>query len=108
VHGRNIRLKVGVLSLERKAKALGVVTAIIFNVLGVWIMWEAVVKPLKSAAPNAWNYNFPSPFYIFVAPIWFWHDLAILLIILGTAVLAYITIADANDRIKRIRERYGL
>jgi hypothetical protein len=97
-----------VLPLERKVKAAGVVTAIIFNALGVWIMWEAVVKPLKSAAPNAWNTGFPSPFYIFVAPIWFWHDLAILLIILGTAVLAYITIAEAIDRIKRIRDRYGL
>jgi hypothetical protein len=108
MHSRNNRLKVGVAGVIKEIKAAGIVTAVIFNMLGVWIMWEAVVKPLKSAAPNAWNIDFASPFYIFVAPIWFWHDLAILLIILGTAVLAYITIADANDRMKHIRDRYGL
>lgn len=57
--------------------------------LGVWISWEAVVKPLKSIAPNAWGKDFPSPFYFWNAPIWVWHDLYILIILVGASILAY-------------------
>jgi len=74
-----------VVRLRRVLIPLGIV----FNVLGCWIHWEAVVKPLKDLNPVAWSRGFPSPFYIFYAPIWFWHDLAYTLIIIGTIILAY-------------------
>ena len=45
-----------------------IVLGIVFIVLGCWVHWEAVVKPLKSMA-GAWDREFPSPFYIFYAPI---------------------------------------
>ena len=65
-----------------------IVLGIVFIVLGCWIHWEAVVKPLKSMA-RAWDRDFPAPFYFFYAPIWLWHDLAYLLIILGGIILGY-------------------
>ena len=68
--------------------------AIVLNVLGCWIHWEAVVKPLKTCCPGAWSKGFPSPFYIFYAPIWFWHDLAYTLVIIGTLVLAYYALSS--------------
>ena len=61
-----------------------------------------VVKPLRSAAPDGWSRDFQAPFYLWEAPVWFWHDLAITLIIFSTAILAYIAIeaiaAEANVR----------
>jgi hypothetical protein len=66
----------------------------IINILGCWVMWEAVVRPLRNMIPGGWDKNFPAPFYIFEAPIWFWHDLAITLIITGTIVLAYLAFKD--------------
>ena len=69
-------------------RALLVPLAITFNVIGCWIHWEAVVKPLKSLA-KAWSRSFPAPFYLWSAPIWLWHDLAYTLIIIGTLILSY-------------------
>ena len=71
-----------------KIKRLLVPLAIAFNVLGCWVHWECVVKPLRNLV--GWGkVMFPSPFYLFEAPIWFWHDLAYTLIIAGTIILSY-------------------
>ena len=73
--------------------------AIILNVLGCWVHWECVVKPLRSLV--GWGKTmFPSPFYLFNAPIWFWHDLAYLLIIVGTIILAYYALWEAEGERK--------
>jgi hypothetical protein len=53
------------------------VVCLVVNILSAWIMWEAVVKPLKDCCPKAWSREFPAPFYLWEAPIWLWHDLAI-------------------------------
>jgi hypothetical protein len=53
------------------------VVCLVTNILSAWVMWEAVVKPLKSCCPGAWSREFPAPFYLWEAPIWLWHDLAI-------------------------------
>ena len=70
-------------------KALLIILAIVLVVLGCWIHWECVVKPLKSMNPKAWSRDFPTPFYIIYLPIWLWHDLAYTLIIIGTIILGY-------------------
>jgi hypothetical protein len=77
---------------------LAIVLGIIMNILGCWIMWEAVVKPLRSMAPGGWSREFPSPFYIFEAPIWLWHDLALTLIVFGTGLLGYVAIRNRRRR----------
>ena len=69
-----------------------VVVCLTLIVLGEWVMWEAVVKPLKDANPRSWGEDFPAPFYIFYAPLWFWHDLSIALVIVSAVVLAYIAL----------------
>jgi hypothetical protein len=80
-----------------RAKRLLVPLAIVLNVLGSWIHWEAVVKPLLSECgwPRHW---FPAPFYLFYAPLWFWHDLAYALIIAGTVVLGYYAVNNNNKK----------
>jgi hypothetical protein len=75
-----------------KIRIAVVVICVVLNILAAWIMWEAVVKPLRSAAPDGWSRSFPAPFYLWEAPVWFWHDLAITLIIFSTAILAYIAV----------------
>jgi hypothetical protein len=70
------------------------IVCLVVNILSVWILWEAVVRPLKSCCPGGWLRDFPAPFYIFEAPIWFWHDLAITLIIISSAVLAWLSLGD--------------
>jgi len=82
-----------------RKRAAALVASVIASVLGCWIMWEAVVRPLRIMA--GWNSNFPSPFYLFNAPIWFWHDIAIFLIILGTLVLAYLAAAEWESRLEK-------
>jgi len=72
-----------------KIRRILVPLGIVLNVLGCWVNWEAVVKPLKDANPVAWGRSFPSPFYVFYAPLWFWHDLSYTLIIVGTLILGY-------------------
>lgn len=57
-------------------------------------MWEAVVRPLINMIPGGWDKSFSSPFYIFNAPIWLWHDLAITLILIGTIILVYVAFKD--------------
>ncbi len=74
------------------------IICVILNILAAWIMWEAVVKPLRSAAPGGWSRSFPAPFYLWEAPVWFWHDLAIALIIFSTATLAYIAIEAITSK----------
>jgi len=92
-----------------RKRAAALVSSVIASVLGCWIMWEAVVRPLRIMA--GWNSNFPSPFYIFNAPIWFWHDFAIFLIILSTLVLGYLaaeresTLEKELSKIKNIITR---
>ena len=75
-----------------RMKIAAVIICVVLNILAAWIMWEAVVKPLRSAAPDGWSRDFQAPFYLWEAPVWFWHDLAITLIIFPTAILAYIAI----------------
>jgi len=76
----------------RRLRSALVVTCLTLIILGEWVMWEAVVKPLKSANPASWSRDFPAPFYIFYAPIWFWHDLSIALVIFSSAALAYLAL----------------
>ncbi len=69
--------------------------AILMNVLGCWVHWEAVVKPLLDKC--GWPlHKFPSPFYLFYAPHYFWHDLAYLLIVVGTLILGYYAIKNSG------------
>jgi len=77
-------------------KRLLLPVAIVLNVLGCWVHWECVVKPLRDSV--GWGkIMFPSPFYLFRAPIWFWHDLAYLLIIAGTLILSYYALGGGKD-----------
>jgi hypothetical protein len=73
-------------------RKLLVVVCLVLIILGEWIMWEAVVKPLKNMNPASWSRDFPSPFYIFYAPLWFWHDLSIAIVVVCSAVLAYLAL----------------
>jgi hypothetical protein len=75
-----------------RLRKLLVVVCLVLVVLGEWVMWEAVVKPLRSAAPGAWSKEFPSPFYVFTAPIWLWHDLSITLVIISAIILSYLAL----------------
>ena len=69
-------------------RAVLVPFGLVLVVVGCWVHWEAVVKPLKSLA-RAWDRGFPAPFYLWEAPIWFWHDLAYTLIIAGALIISY-------------------
>jgi len=71
-----------------------VIACLVLLVLSQWTMWEAVVKPLKSCCPSAWARDFPSPFYTWVMPVWAWHDLSITLVVVCSAVLAYLALAN--------------
>jgi hypothetical protein len=64
------------------------------NILGCWLMWEAVVRPLRNMVPGGWDKNFPSPFYPYDAPIWVWHAPEIRLHIMGPRALAYLAFKD--------------
>ena len=75
----------------RLRKAL-VVACLTLILLGEWVMWEAVVKPLKDMNPKAWDRGFPSPFYVFYAPIWLWHDLSIMLVVVCGCLLAFLAL----------------
>ena len=77
----------------RLRKAL-VVACLTLILLGEWIMWEAVVKPLKVMNPASWDRGFPSPFYFFWAPIWFWHDLSIALVVVCACILTYFALSN--------------
>jgi len=82
--------------MNARLRKLFVVISLTLIILGEWIMWEAVVKPLKDINPKAWDRGFPSPFYIFCAPIWFWHDLSITLVIASAVILAYLALNGGN------------
>jgi prolipoprotein diacylglyceryltransferase len=73
-----------------------VVLSLTLIIIGEWIMWEAVVKSLRSCCPDGWSRDFPSPFYIFYAPIWFWHDLSITMVIVSAVILAYLALRGNN------------
>ena len=75
-----------------RARVATVVACLVLLVLAEWIVWEAVVKPLKSCCPGAWGRGFPSPFYLWEAPVWLWHDLSITLAIVCSAVLAWLAL----------------
>ena len=79
----------------RLRKAL-VVLCLTLIILGEWVMWEAVVKPLRSCCPHGWSRDFPAPFYVFYAPIWLWHDLSITLVIISSIILAYLALAGGE------------
>ena len=80
------------MSISNKLRIIAVVICLVSIVLAEWIMWEAVVKPLKSCCPGSWSIDFPAPFYLWWAPIWLWHDLSIALVILCSAALAYLAL----------------
>ena len=69
-----------------------VVACLVLLVLSQWVMWEAVVRPLKDCCPGAWSRDFPAPFYLWWAPVWFWHDLSITLVIVCSAILAWLAL----------------
>jgi len=81
-----------------RLKNVIVVISLTLIILGEWIMWEAVVRPLKDANPQAWSRDFPSPFYLFRAPIWFWHDLSITMVIISAVVLSILALENNNKR----------
>jgi len=83
---------------RNRFKTIAVVTCLTLIVLGEWIMWEAVVKPLKDANPKTWSRDFPSPFYIFWAPIWFWHDLSIAIVVACSSILTYIALISCRSK----------
>jgi len=68
------------------------VVCLVLVILSEWVMWEAVVKSLKSCCPGSWDRGFPSPFYVFEMPIWLWHDLSIALVIACASVLTYLAL----------------
>lgn len=68
-----MRVRVGAEAFRAAALILG----LILVVLRCWTNWELVVRPLKDAA-DAWGMELPAPFYLFEAPVWFWHDLSYL------------------------------
>ena len=78
--------------MNKRLRNLLVVLCLVLILLGEWVMWEAVVKPLKSMNPKAWDKGFPAPFYVFYAPLWFWHDLSITLVIVSAVILAYLAL----------------
>jgi hypothetical protein len=80
----------------RRLRNALVVLCLTLTVLGEWVMWEAVVKPLKDANPASWGRFFPSPFYVFYAPIWFWHDLSITMVVVSAVILAYLALRGNN------------
>ena len=80
--------------MNKRLRNLLVVLCLVVILLGEWVMWEAVVRPLKDACPGACSKGFPAPFYIFYAPIWLWHDLSITLVVACSAILAYIALLD--------------
>ena len=82
--------------MNSRLRKLLVVVCLTLIVLGEWVMWEAVVRPLKDVNPKAWDKDFPAPFYIFYAPIWFWHDLSITLVIVSAVILAYLALRGNN------------
>jgi len=82
--------------MNARLRKLLVVVCLTLILLGEWIMWEAVVKPLRSCCPSGWSRDFPSPFYIFYAPIWLWHDLSITMVIVSAAILAYLALRGNN------------
>ena len=80
--------------MNKRLRKLLVVVCLTLIILGEWIMWEAVVKPLKDMNPASWDRGFPSPFYIFTAPIWFWHDLSILMVVASSCLLAFFALGN--------------
>ena len=82
--------------MNARLRKILVVISLTLIIIGEWIMWEAVVKPLKNMNPASWSRDFPSPFYIFRAPIWFWHDLSITLVIVSAVILAYLSLRGNN------------
>jgi len=78
--------------MNARLRKMFVVISLTLIILGEWVMWEAVVKPLKDMNPKAWDKDFPAPFYIFYAPLWFWHDLSITLVVACSCLLAYLAL----------------
>ena len=78
--------------MNARLRKMLVVISLTLVILGEWVMWEAVVKPLKSMNPEAWDRGFPSPFYVFYAPLWFWHDLSIMLVVVCGCLLAFLAL----------------
>jgi len=91
VLGPRHRVKVALRACYSR-RGLAVVLCLALIILAEWVMWEAVVKPLKDCCPSAWSREFPAPFYLFYAPIWLWHDLSIALVVACSAVLAYLAL----------------
>jgi hypothetical protein len=83
---------VGCRSLRARERKVLVIVCLALIIIAEWMMWEAVVKPLKDMNPSSWSRGFPSPFYLFYAPIWFWHDLSITLVIVCSIVLALLSL----------------
>jgi hypothetical protein len=78
--------------LKRRLHKFVVLLCLTLIILAEWVMWEAVVKPLKSMNPASWSRDFPAPFYVFTAPIWFWHDLSITIVVVCSVILAYLAL----------------
>ncbi|MEM4487608.1 MAG: hypothetical protein QXK88_02215 [Desulfurococcaceae archaeon] len=83
--------------IKHNAKTILSVISLTVILLSLWISWEAVVKPLKSMVPASWNKDFPSPFYLWDAPIWWWHDLYITLIVVFSVVLCVLSLIGREE-----------
>ena len=86
--------------MNARLRKMLVVVSLTLMILGEWIMWEAVVKPLRSCCPGGWSRDFPSPFYIFYAPIWLWHDLSITMVVVSAVVLSILALKNNNNKVR--------
>ena len=84
--------------MNKRLRNLLVVLCLTLILLGEWVMWEAVVRPLKDMNPRAWDRDFPAPFYLWWAPIWLWHDLGITLVVFSSVPLAYLALDKGCEK----------
>jgi len=78
------------MSLRSKVIVAVVLFLLVADVLGLWLLWESYKCTVN------WSKRkelFPLPFYIVSLPHWFVVDLAILIDVVCTTVLAYLAIS---------------
>ena len=72
-----------------------VVICMALLVLGLWINWECVVKPLASHQWSRIHMLFPSPFYLWQWEICIWNDFSYTLIFISGLILGIL--ANTGD-----------
>jgi hypothetical protein len=73
-----------------------VLVCLVLILLAEWVMWECVVNPLIGLCMCDASREIPAPFYLFYAPIWFWHDLSITIVIVCSTALAYLALTTTK------------